>query len=320
MSTTYQWYYNGNIISGANSSTYTIPATSSSNIGSYYVLVNNSISSNNATINVINITSQPESQTVLIGSSVGFSVTTSDTSDTSDSSDSTTSSYQWYYNNEIIEDAISSTYTIPSTLISNIGSYYVVITDSYGSLTSSSATLSVIEITTQPESQIINSGSSVTFSITTSGSTPTYQWYYNNSAISGATSNTYTISSTNVSNAGNYYVLLNNSVSSDNAILSIINISPTSQIVNIGSTVTFTTTVYGITPIYQWYYNNEIIPNATLNTYTVSSVDSSNTGNYYVLLNNSVSSTVVTLNIVTINPPSQTVNTGSSVTLSAIIS
>jgi len=309
MSNTYQWYYNGNIISGANSRTYTIPSTSSSNIGSYYVLVNNSISSNNATINVINITSQPESQTVLRGSSVSFSVTTSE------SSDSTTASYQWYYNSEIIEGAISSTYTIASTLISDIGSYYVVITDSYGSLTSSSATLSVIDIINQPESQIINSGSSVTF-----GSIPTYQWYFNNSAISGATSNTYTINSAYVSNAGNYYVLLNSSVSSNNVTLSIINISPTSQIVNIGSTVTFTTTVYGITPIYQWYYNNEIIPGATLNSYTISSVDISNTGNYYVLLNNSVSSTTVTLNIIIISPKSQTVNTGSSVTLSAILS
>jgi len=314
MSNTYQWYYNGNIISGANSRTYTIPSTSSSNIGSYYVLVNNSISSNNATINVINITSQPESQTVLRGSSVSFSVTTSE------SSDSTTASYQWYYNSEIIEGAISSTYTIASTLISDIGSYYVVITDSYGSLTSSSATLSVIDIINQPESQIINSGSSVTFTITTIGSIPTYQWYFNNSAISGATSNTYTINSAYVSNAGNYYVLLNSSVSSNNVTLSIINISPTSQIVNIGSTVTFTTTVYGITPIYQWYYNNEIIPGATLNSYTISSVDISNTGNYYVLLNNSVSSTTVTLNIIIISPKSQTVNTGSSVTLSAILS
>ena len=311
MPNSYQWYYNGAIISGANSSTYTISSSSTANNGSYYVVVNNSITSNNATLNVITITSQPVSQTVSSGSSVIFSVSVSSESSIS---------YQWYFNDNIIIGAISSSYEILASSISDIGNYYVIITNSYGTLTSSTASLSVIEITSQHESQIINSGSSANFSILSIGSTSTYQWYFNNIAISGATSSSYSISSANVSNAGNYYVLLNGSVESEIVSLSIININPSSQIVNIGSTATFTAIVYGISPTYQWFYNDILIENAISNSYTISYVDLTNTGNYYVQINNSVNSTIVSLNIITINPSSQTVNSGSSVTFNVTIS
>ena len=63
-----------------------------------------------------------------------------------------------------------------------------------------------ITITTQPTTQIINNNASATFSIAaTAAGTPTYQWYKNNSIISGATSTTYTTGALTTANDTDTY-------------------------------------------------------------------------------------------------------------------
>ena len=70
-------------------------------------------------------------------------------------------------------------------------------------------------ITSQPQSQTVTAGSSVQFSVTATGRpTPTYQWNFNGSAISGATGSSYSISSAQSGNAGNYTVTVSNSAGS----------------------------------------------------------------------------------------------------------
>src|SRR5262249_3169809 len=70
--------------------------------------------------------------------------------------------------------------------------------------------------TSQPPSQSINQGQAATFSVAASGTTPlSYQWQklingtWTN--ISGATSPTFTISSAQAANAGQYWVVVSNS-------------------------------------------------------------------------------------------------------------
>ena len=74
------------------------------------------------------------------------------------------------------------------------------VTNSAGSATSANATLTVStsatapSITSQPASQTINVGGSATFSVTASGTGPlSYQWRFNGTNISGATSASYTL-------------------------------------------------------------------------------------------------------------------------------
>ena len=75
-------------------------------------------------------------------------------------------------------------------------------------------------ITTQPVSQSVASGSSVTFIVVATGGQLTYQWYFiptgstTAQAISGAIASTYTISSATTTNAGGYYVVTGNDVQS----------------------------------------------------------------------------------------------------------
>ncbi|HEY9063504.1 MAG TPA: DUF3500 domain-containing protein [Burkholderiaceae bacterium] len=79
----------------------------------------------------------------------------------------------------------------------------------------SSTTTSAPTITTQPSSQSVASGSSVTFTVVASGDgTLSYQWRKGGTAISSATASSYTISSVSSSDAGSYDVVVSNSAGS----------------------------------------------------------------------------------------------------------
>jgi BspA type Leucine rich repeat region (6 copies)/Putative Ig domain/Immunoglobulin domain len=69
-------------------------------------------------------------------------------------------------------------------------------------------------IISNPTSQKAINGNSVTLSVVASGTSPSYQWYLNNSALPGATSSTYTIPIVSPNNAGSYSVKITNSAGS----------------------------------------------------------------------------------------------------------
>jgi len=126
-------------------------------------------------------------------------------------------SYQWYYNNGAINGQTGSSLILSSVTVANAGSYYVVAIGSCGNTQSSVVQLGVNvapSISSQPlQTQTVCSGSAVTFQVTASnsdGSTPTYQWYFGGTQITGATSSFYTIPSVSSGNQGVYYVIVSN--------------------------------------------------------------------------------------------------------------
>ncbi|HEV7968743.1 MAG TPA: immunoglobulin domain-containing protein [Candidatus Acidoferrales bacterium] len=140
-------------------------------------------------------TTQPESQTVTVGQTGTFSVTATGTAPLS---------YQWQKNNANISGATSASYTTPAVVSGDNGATFrVVVTNSAGSATSSSATLTLTaasvgpSITTQPVNQTVTVGQTATFSVAAGGTAPlTYQWQKNNANISGATAASYTTPAT----------------------------------------------------------------------------------------------------------------------------
>jgi len=81
------------------------------------------------------IQSQPSNQNVIVGQTATFSVTASGTAPLG---------YQWQKGTAAIPGATSASYTTPATALGDSGSAYsVVVSNSIGSLTSSSATLTV---------------------------------------------------------------------------------------------------------------------------------------------------------------------------------
>jgi hypothetical protein len=207
----YQWRKNGTAISGATSSSYITPATTSSDNGTQFtVVVSNSAgsaTSNAATLTVNasavapTITTQPTSQTVTAGQTATFTVSATGTAPLS---------YQWRKNGTAISGATSSSYTTPATTSSDNGAQFtVVVSNSAGSITSNPATLTVSaaavapSITKQPVSQTVTAGQTAAFAVAATGTAPlTYQWKKNGAAISGATSSSYTTPATTSSDNG----------------------------------------------------------------------------------------------------------------------
>jgi endonuclease/exonuclease/phosphatase family metal-dependent hydrolase len=158
------------------------------------------------------LNSQPSDRTVPVGSNVLFSVRASGAAPLS---------FQWYFNtNTIITGATSSALTVTNAQLANAGTYSVIVTNNFGSITSSIANLTVTNaaptIITQPQSQSITIGGSATFSVAASGTAPlSYHWYFNtNTQIAGAISNTLTVTNAQMTNAGSYLVVVTNSVGS----------------------------------------------------------------------------------------------------------
>jgi hypothetical protein len=199
---TYQWYRDSSAVSGATSATYTATAA-----GTYYVVVTASdgaITSANAVITLTStpvITAQPASATILTGTSQTLSV----------SADGAELAYQWSRNGSAIAGATQASYAA-----SEAGNYAVAVSNAAGSVTSSTVIIAVSSsvtapvISVQPTAQTVNGGTGVTFSVTASGASVAYQWYWNDAPIAGATDAIYRITAANANSAGNYKVVVTN--------------------------------------------------------------------------------------------------------------
>ncbi len=224
----YQWRKDGTAISGATLATYTLSTVAISDAGNYTVSVTTTVGSvvsaatisSSAALTVTpaapTITTQPLAQSAAIGGSVTFVVA---------ATGSGVLTYQWSKDSVAITGATAASYTITGVTSGYAGNYSVSIIDTVGSL-SSTATISnavaltvtaapvAPAITAQPVAKNAVVGEAVSFSVTATGTSLSYQWTKGGTAISGATSATYSIASVTTAHAGNYAVTVTNSVGS----------------------------------------------------------------------------------------------------------
>lgn len=251
------------------------------------------------------ISSQPQSLSLTEGANANLTVT---------AFSQNTISYQWYKDSTLITGATSSTYPITSATSAYNGSYYVIVTDGYNTIQSSSAVVTVGTVTsspliaTQPTNVTAVSGGSASFSVVATGGALTYQWYRNGYAIAGATSAVFTITSVNSAYAGNYYVVITNAIGSlqSNTValtvsdLPVILTQPASVTVPRDDAAVFSVSVSGQNLTYQWYKDGAEIGGAYAATFAISAVTDSDAGAYYVIITNeigSVTSSTATLAI-----------------------
>lgn len=254
------------------------------------------------------ISTHPSNQTVSEGQNATFSVTASGTN----------LSYQWQKDGANIQGATSGTLTLYGVDAADVGSYRVVVTNTYGTVTSNAAQLQLLvtapSITTHPANQTVSEGQNAAFSVTASGTNLTYQWQKDGVNIQGATSATLTVYGVDAADVGSYRVVVTNSsgtVTSNAAQLQLlvtapaITTHPANQTVPEGQSATFSVTATGSNLSYQWQKNGANIQGATSATFTVSAVTPSDVAAYRVVVTNSsgtVTSNAAQLQLLVIEP------------------
>jgi subtilase family serine protease len=239
------------------------------------------------------ILTQPVGQTVTNGANAVLSAT---------AGGSPTLVYAWQFNGTNLSaggnlsGVASNVLTITAATTNNSGSYRLVVTNNYGSATSSAAVLNVgfaPAISTQPTNLTVHSGSNAIFSATVSGTSPlTFQWQkngtnlVNGSGISGATSNVLALTAVTTTNNGNYRLLITNlygAVTSSVAGLTVV-LPPaitgavTNRTVECGSNlVTFFVTASGTPPLVcQWSLDSVPVTGATNTSYSLTNLHQPN--------------------------------------------
>jgi len=160
---------------------------------------------------------QPASQTTHAGSSVSFSAAAFGAEPLN---------YQWFKDGVPLEDgpkitgATTPTLTLSNVLGGDAGSFWVVVTNLWGSATSAVAQLTVVGdpmITAHPISQMRKPGQTVSFSVVAGGTEPlSYQWFKDGVAlvdgerVSGATAPELTLSNLSATDLGYYWVIVSN--------------------------------------------------------------------------------------------------------------
>jgi len=222
----YQWYFNGNPLLDATNGTLVLSDLALRDAGEYAAEVSNdagSVRSGPATLAIFTspiIRAGPFNRVVYAGQPHAFFVSVDGAPPLS---------YQWRRNGAAIPDATNSFLLFTNVQPSDAGLYSVRVTNFYGAAISTNATLTVITapfIVTQPLSQAAFVGSNVTLAVTADGAPPLhYQWRFGNSPITHATNSTLVLTNVQLTDAGDYAVLITNrygSVTSSNATLTVV--------------------------------------------------------------------------------------------------
>jgi hypothetical protein len=223
----YQWLFNTtNLITAADASL-VLPVVQTTDAGSYAVVIANvagAVTSSVATLTVLappDISNQPQSRTVIVGSNASFTVSATGTAPLE---------YQWQFSGTDIADATNVTYSLAEAQITNAGVYTVVVGNLAGSILSSNAVLSVLVppvITNQLQDRTVVSGTNVVFTVGVTGSAPLgYQWQKDDVKIEGAVADTYELIQVQPKDAGNFSVLVSNAAGTVTSAVSVLTVIP----------------------------------------------------------------------------------------------
>ncbi|MBN1990908.1 MAG: immunoglobulin domain-containing protein [Bacteroidales bacterium] len=325
-SLTYKWMYNNTYlandgrITGATTNELRVNFATNADEGIYKCEILStcgSTESNSVTLAVTDstkITAHPASQTLLQGATAFFSVAATGSG----------LAYQWQKDNVDIAGAISSTYSIASVQVSDVGQYRCIVTGSCGNVTSNMAILAVNEpvaITNTLADQTACAGETVSFSVTTTGSVTGYQWQFNGanivdgSGITGAQTANLVIASAATSHSGIYSCVVtgtNNVANSNTAQLTVndavsITSHPLTQSKCNGDILVLEVVANGTS--YQWQKNGVNIPvgdprisGITDNKLVITNVTNADAGSFQCVVTNVCTSITSNPAVVTINP------------------
>ncbi|HVV71859.1 MAG TPA: immunoglobulin domain-containing protein, partial [Verrucomicrobiae bacterium] len=179
--------------------------------------------------------------------------------------------FQWFKDSLPLEESAEVSGVHDSELIlANVdaaeeGVYWVVVSNAYGTVTSSTATLTLNPppiIVEQPSGGMVRLGSNFTFTVVAIGTSPlSYQWRRNGEAIGNATSSALSLTNVQTTNEAKYSAAVTSAagttISGDAALVvedPFIANQPQTQVADPGGTVGLKAIAVGTPPLtYQWY-------------------------------------------------------------------
>lgn len=243
---TYQWFFNGEAITGATARNLVLANVQPTATGTYWVMATNTVIASgdsgsetftysaNSELAVLQvtqpgesgegprITQQPVSRTVADGANVSFSVRFTGTQPMA-------ISLRWTFNASggpttpptsipvLTSEGDTATIQLSNVDTSHAGDYALHFTNAYGSVRSDAATLRVIvggrgpSISAHPSSTSVARGANATFAVTASGvPAPTFQWNLDGAPIAGATASSFSIANVQSAHTGSYTVTVKN--------------------------------------------------------------------------------------------------------------
>jgi len=188
-------------------------------------------------------------------------------------------------------------------------------------------------VTRHPEAQTVVLSNKLTLTAAVYGQHPrTVQWFHHDAPVIGGTNTTLLIERTNLSDSGDYWLLVSNSfgaVTSHVASVTILPLLITSPLldktIKSGAPARFQATVSGPRPLrYQWQFNGTNLPGATNETLKFSKLKLQHDGEYSFIVSNlfgaatsAVAKLTVLVKPVLLHPPlSQSVVQGGGATFS----
>ena len=300
----YQWQLNGVPIAGANSPVLRLGAVTSINAGSYRAVVSNaagsvtsdaavlSVSAGSAPAVVPSIVTQPVSVSVGAGNTATFAVGVSGSGPIA---------YQWLRDGEPMSGATAAFYSLAQASGADAASYAVLVSNSAGSVTSASATLTVgsssqavpVTLATQPSPQVQAPGGSATMAVAANGSGPiAYQWLKNGAPVTGATGAVLTLANLVAEDGASYSVTVSNplgAVTSDAAALTVLGVpvitsQPAAASAVVVGSASFSVTAGGAGLRYQWLRNGVAISGAAAASYTTPALALGDSGAVYSVM------------------------------------
>jgi len=137
----FQWYFNTNtVLVSATNDSFALGSTHATNAGTYSVIVSNSVGSATSAVAALTvlgppfITVQPQGQSVVVSNNATFTVTAVGTAPLD---------YQWLFNTNTPVGANSNLLVRSNVQTNDAGTYSVIITNHYGAVTSTFATLTI---------------------------------------------------------------------------------------------------------------------------------------------------------------------------------
>jgi uncharacterized repeat protein (TIGR03803 family) len=168
------------------------------------------------------IINQPVSQAVASGNSASFSITVFGTAPYA---------YEWFFNGAALPGATNGMLTLAPATPSAAGNYQVVISNTWGTATSSVVTLMVTSsplapaITAGPTSESVPIGGTAGFAVSATGGPPlVYRWYFDSVPMAGAASPQLSFGPVMTNQAGGYQVIVTNDYGSATSAVATLNV------------------------------------------------------------------------------------------------